>query len=307
MIMNVDVIWLNLIFFFFVDGSFSLTPTLCPSGATVCSDRYSQTGLGCCMINNAVCCNASGTCCPEGSTCSSTGCMPQHPIYPCGPVQGENCTASFVCHPGPLPWKSVLPTVLVFGDSVSIGYTPKLAVLLKNNASHPAFVTHTPASGDGGARSTSNAIQCMDVFFSTSNGNRLNFTKSDTIIFNFGLHDYNYGLGGVEQYGKELQLITKSLQKMHAKLLFLTTTPAHQSIEDNTVVISLNKRALSIMKTAGIPSVDTYQAIIKVCGNVPFHNCTYAQPKGVHYTAKGYEYLANTIANALGNTYNYDD
>merc|ERR1719397_2442528 len=102
------------------------------------------------MIENAICCNVSKSfCCPQNSTCSATECEPQRPIYPCGPVQGENCTANYVCHPGPFPWNSSLSTVLVMGDSVSIGWTPKLAVLLKNDTTHPAFVTHTPASSDG--------------------------------------------------------------------------------------------------------------------------------------------------------------
>lgn len=100
---------------------------------------------------------------------------------------------SYVCHPGPISWEGN-GSLLVLGDSVSIGYTPHL----RNKLAQP--VVHSPGAGDGGARSTSAALSCMDYYLSKAGGGELLFTERDTIIFNFGLHDYNLGLFGADQY-----------------------------------------------------------------------------------------------------------
>jgi hypothetical protein len=134
-------------------------------------------------------------------------------IYPCGPSQGENCTESFVCAPGPLPWSpqpTGVRTVVVIGDSVSIGWTPVLASLTDGtNTSNPHIhVTHSPASGDGGARSTSDMLQCFRYRIATSTLDPLPLTSSDVVVFNFGLHDYNAGADGADQYASDLTNIT---------------------------------------------------------------------------------------------------
>merc|ERR1711939_861141 len=143
----------------------------------------SNTNYGCCTLPNAVCCGG-GKCCPNGSQCTNSGCSPVEPRFDCGPEQGENCTVSYVCHPGPISWEGN-GSLLVIGDSVSIGYTPHLAKKLTQP------VVHSPGAGDGGARSTSAALHCMDYYLSEAAGGELTFTERDTIIFNFGLHDYN--------------------------------------------------------------------------------------------------------------------
>ena len=46
------------------------------------------------------------------------------------------------CKPGaPLPFSKTLPNVLIIGDSVSIGYTPKIAA----DMASIAFVQHSPS------------------------------------------------------------------------------------------------------------------------------------------------------------------
>ena len=172
-------------------------PTIvCEANATLCRDGWSDTGTGCCVLPDAVCCQHSAptllgerattqrgghfTCCPKGSACSKTGCVPQTAHYPCGPEQGQNCNQSFVCAPGPLPFDSAgLPVVLVIGDSISIGWTPQLKRMLANSS----FVTHSPS---GNARSTSDMLQCMPYRTVTSTMQPLNLTKTDTVVFNFG-------------------------------------------------------------------------------------------------------------------------
>ena len=253
-------------------------------------------------------------CCPKGSQCSDRGCVSaatnqtEHK-YDCGPVQGENCPASFVCAPGPTDWpaSSALPRVVVVGDSVSLGWTPVLKALI--NATH--FVTHSPASGDGGARSTSSALHCMPYLTSTALAAPMRLQSRDTVLVNFGLHDYNLGLAGVPQYAEELKAVLGELQRAFApaKLIFVLTTPAHNTpTGDDVTVQALNSKAAALAQSMGWPTIDLYTPIMKQCGPVPFRDtgptaCEYCAPDckrlSVHYGPEGYAFIARTIARSL--------
>eukprot|EP00041_Stephanoeca_diplocostata_P017259 m.344224 g.344224 ORF g.344224 m.344224 type:complete len:338 (-) comp20642_c0_seq23:1299-2312(-) len=295
--------------------------TICKSNSTCCPDTFSDTQYGCCVLPNAVCCHtplgsglARNYCCPQGSQCSTNGCVPVQHNYPCGPSQGNNCSVSFTCSPGPLPWvpEEGIRNVVVIGDSVSIGWTPVLKQILANaTGKQRAFVTHSPASGDGGARSTSDMLQCFDYRLSTSVLEPLPLSPGDIIVFNFGLHDYNLGLGGADEYETELLSLTqKMLKATKAKLLFVLTTPVHNgaSPEDNPTVVELNVRATKIMKQLNIPILDLYNPIISKCGPVPWADdgpsaCSLCAPECkklvVHYTPTGYEFIAAHVASKL--------
>ena len=52
---------------------------------------------------------------------------------------------------------------------------------------------------DGGARSTSNFVNCAAYLLSTDTLQPLPLKKGDTILINFGLHDYNLGQAGVPE------------------------------------------------------------------------------------------------------------
>jgi lysophospholipase L1-like esterase len=228
-------------------------------------------------------------------------------IYACGVEQGTNCSMSYVCHPGPLPYDAKgKPVVMVLGDSVSLGWTPQLKIMVQNNS----FVTHSPAAGDGGARSTTNAVQCIDYFLATSTMQPLNLTAKDSIVFNFGLHDYNLGLRGVDEYVSELTTIVKHLQATGAKLVWAATTPAHQNTVDDATVQALNEKANEVMQkqTPAIPVVDLYSAVMAKCGPVPFQDtgdkaCSLCAPncKGlsVHYSKPGYQFISSLVAAKL--------
>jgi lysophospholipase L1-like esterase len=273
------------------------------------------------VVQGAQCCQtplpvglARNYCCPAGSQCSTQGCTPVHPEYPCGPTQGENCTVSYVCAPGPLAWSPTpgIPNIVVIGDSVSIGWTPALRALVGANATgFNAYVTHSPASGDGGARSTSDILQCWKYRVSTATLDPLPLTKNDYVLFNAGLHDYNLGPAGVEQYTQQLTNITARLkQTVSAKLLFVGTTPAHNTPNpaDNPTVELLNTAAKSVMSAANIPFLDLYAAVTQKCGGVPWADqgpiaCPLCAPKckalSVHYTPAGYNFIASHILEAI--------
>jgi len=292
--------------------------TLCATNHTCCADSYSHTKYGCCDMPNAVCCHG-GRCCPEGSTCTASGCSPSKPVFPCGPVQGQNCTSNYVCHPGPRTWSTDASngTLLIMGDSVSIGYTPHLAKRISQMTGSYGAVAHTPDAGDGGARSTSAAIQCMEYYLSKADGTLLPLTSKDTIAFNYGLHDYNYGLDGVQQYEEELAWVVGRLEQTPATLVWISTSPAHNvdpkfshGDDTNTVIEMLNQKATTLMNNHGIPVIDVYTAIMDECGPVPFedsgdHACSLCAPKcnglQVHYSSAGYEFISEIIASAIQN------
>lgn len=325
----------------------SSTPTAVPcfsdKNHSSCPYTFGMNQTGCCTLADpgAVCCytslvNPTGPiapgegmkrsyCCPSGTQCSERGCTPQPSPsgfgYPCGPVQGQNCNTSYLCSSGPLDWTqgagAGLPAVMVVGDSVSDGWTPVLEALLENRSS----VVHSPGElQDGGARSTSNLNQCFDYLFSTANLKPLPLTSSDTILINFGLHDYNLGDDGVDEYRQEYTLGLERAKKIadstKTRLIVLGTTPAHnvgttlseQQATDATVR-KLNVAAASIAQSLGLQFVDMHSPLIDICGPVPWADngtdaCELCAPDckrlSVHYTPAGYQRIAGIIANATG-------
>ena len=87
-----------------------------------------------------------GLCCPAGSTCKSTGtysglCVPKPPptAAAADPPPGfQTQGAPQVCTPGPLePPSATMPSAIIIGDSVSIGYTPHLQTMYGIGAHRP--------------------------------------------------------------------------------------------------------------------------------------------------------------------------
>ena len=175
--------------------------TGCPTAtATCCHHNFSKTGMGCCPMPNAVCCAGSyGLCCPAAHTCVSTGtfsgtCKPNAAAaeMPTGAPPPPNLFtggAPQVCTPGPLePPSKTLPSAIIIGDSVSIGYTPHVISKLVGKVQ----VQHSPSAGGGGADDTPYGSQCI---LGQSAGHTENFIRTakyelakwDVITFNFGL------------------------------------------------------------------------------------------------------------------------
>ena len=131
--------------------------TTCFKG-TSCAAHYSANRMGCCPLENAVCCSNGQTCCPAGTTCAESGTY----LTKCMKGGAEVEAGLSVCKPGaPNPMSTTLPNVLIIGDSVSIGYTPHVTA----HMAKVALVQHSPFDvGDGGAEETAYGIQCLDYF-----------------------------------------------------------------------------------------------------------------------------------------------
>lgn len=266
-------------------------PQVCTVG-TVCAAKFSVNGKGCCPYENAVCCNNSMTCCPAGSTCRVDGWQST-----CDGAPAALATGQPVCKTGaPLPFSKTLPNILVIGDSVSIGYTPKVA----SHMASVALVQHSPWDvSDGGAEETAYGVACLRYMLHSPAGE---FLKPDVIMFNWGLHDGP--LGNVTQpgqagltavYAAELENITIQLKAVQpqAKLLFAATTAYMCSSQQDGCVVNLNNQAAAIMARHNIPTVNLHDAITGECGAVPNATC-FGTPHCFcpHCSGIGYEFLA---------------
>jgi hypothetical protein len=167
---------------------------------------------------------------------------------------------------------------------------------------------------DGGARSTSNFVNCADYLLSTDMLQPLPLRAGDRVLINFGLHDYNLGPEGVAEYTSEYRTGLLKVQTIAndtgATVVILGTTPAHNTAKaaaDDATVVALNKAAQSLAQEFGFAFVDLHTPLIAECGPTPWaDNGTSACPlcaphcKGlsVHYTSAGYDVITGLIWNS---------
>lgn len=185
-----------------------------------------------------------------------------------------------------------LPRVLLWGDSISMGYTVAVQEELKGVANVHRCPTNCGPSNRG--------VEEMDKWIGDS--------KWDVIHFNHGLHDLKYiddnkrnttpDKGKVQipldQYEANLQKIAARLQKTGAKLIFATTTPvpAGEPARIAGSEKSYNEAAVKVMKKHNI-AIDDLHAVI--AGN-PDKDKLFVSPGNVHYHQEGSVLLAKQVA-----------
>ena len=182
--------------------------------------------------------------------------------------------------------KPGLPRVLIVGDSISIGYTPRVRRLLDGvaNVHRPKTNCRWSAFGD----------DHIDEWVGAS--------KWDVIHFNFGLWDW-YGWrqetkATPESYAKSLESIIRKLRrKSDAKLIFGVTTPPCIAAERNAhIVVSeeraqeFNRAARAVMEKHKVGINNLYDLIIKRRGELQLAE------NDVHYNDKGRDILAKQVA-----------
>jgi acyl-CoA thioesterase-1 len=194
-----------------------------------------------------------------------------------------------------------LPSVLLIGDSISIGYTPFVQELLRSKAN-----VYRPLSNDG------NPVNCSG----TSKGiTDINFwignKRWDVIHFNFGLHDIKHEdpetgeassnpkdplQADLKQYKKNMKLIVNELLSTGAKLIFATTTPVPSRsvspLREPENVLRYNKAALKIIKKGNIAVNDLYTFALPKLKEIQI-------PDNVHYTEDGSRALAVEVTNKI--------
>ena len=199
------------------------------------------------------------------------------------------------------PAKSDKPRVLILGDSISIGYTPFVKEMLKDEAE-----VIRPTRPNGRAENCSGTtlgVKEIDRWLKIDGGNW------DVIHFNWGLHDLkrqkpdgtasndpnDANQADLATYEKNLREIVKHLKATNAKLILATTTPVPENVSphrDPEDVVRYNAIAVKIAKENDIAIDDLY---------------TFAQPKlsaiqrpeNVHFTEEGSKELAKQVAASI--------
>lgn len=187
------------------------------------------------------------------------------------------------------------PKVLVYGDSISIGYTPFVVEALKNKSD----VIHNPGNGKYSAF----GLKQLDEW--------LGDTQWDIIQFNWGLWGLCYRhhpdspdskdkINGVltstlDDYQKNMEALVVRLKETGAKLIFVTTTfvPDNEAGRHAEDVKIFNASALKVMKKHGVTVNDLYKTSRKV------HPKYGKGDKDVHYIDEGYKRLSKQIKKVI--------
>ena len=177
------------------------------------------------------------------------------------------------------------PLVLVIGDSISIGYTPRVTAKLAGKA----VVKHN----DGNAAHTNTGVEKLEGWLGTE--------EWKVITFNFGLHDLKIMENGKHQVGlaeyeKNLGTIAARLKKTGARVLFVTTTPVPEGkispLRKPGDEVLFNKAARRVMKKHKIRVVDLYAFAKPRLAEIQ-------TPANVHFTKEGSVQLAGVVAAAI--------
>lgn len=184
--------------------------------------------------------------------------------------------------------KPGLPRVLIVGDSISIGYTPRVRRLLDGKAN-----VHRPTTN---CRWSAYGNEHIEEWVGNA--------KWDVIHFNFGLWDW-YGWSQdpkatPESYAASLAGIVTKLRKTGARLIFGMTTPPCVGPEKKVKIIvtearaqEFNDAAIAVMKKHGVQINNLYEAI----GS---RRQEYQRGENdVHYTEAGRDLLAARVAGVI--------
>jgi len=198
-----------------------------------------------------------------------------------------------------------LPNVFIYGDSISIAYTPQVRKTLDEIANVYRLQTN---GGD-----SSSVIQKVTALESAMRDPKLDGHWSfdwDVIHFNFGLHDIKYLSGknldkkngkqavSPEEYASNLRKVVAYWKQIAPKatLIFATTTPVPDGepgrhTED---AIKYNQIALKVMRE--YPEIlidDLYQFTL------PKQPEWWTKPGNVHYNATGVLAQGNEVARVI--------
>ena len=116
--------------------------------------------------------------------------------------------------------------------------------------------------------------------------------KWDLIHFNFGIHDR---ATPVADYTARLEQLVARMKKTGAKLVWASTTPIPDSADGKQKAASIverNAAAAKVMAAQGVSTDDLFAAITPRLAEMQ-------NPNDVHFNAKGYDFLGQTVAEAI--------
>jgi lysophospholipase L1-like esterase len=186
-----------------------------------------------------------------------------------------------------------LPRVVLIGDSIRLGYAPRVAERLSGKA----VVISPPENGGDGA----NVLAHLDAWVLRN--------KPDVVHFNCGLHDLKRSRADgrhqveLERYAENLRRIVARIREgTDAAVVFADTTPildqrhARRGADfDRTeaLVRRYNAAAVAVMAEMGVPVHELHWAVEQ---GGPW---TMLGPDGTHYTAAGSDRLAEAVADCV--------
>ena len=181
-----------------------------------------------------------------------------------------------------------LPRVLLIGDSISIGYTPTVRAALKGVAN-----VHRIRQ-NGGA--TEVGLANIDAWLNDES--RYGKGTWDVIHFNFGLHDAKYKTATElratrERYLENLKTLIDKMKATGATLIFATTTPLPDKIENPgrrfDSIEARNALAKKLMEENGVVVEDLYALVL------PRKNAI-QRPGDVHFSPEGSRLIGEEVA-----------
>ena len=197
-----------------------------------------------------------------------------------------------------------LPNVFIYGDSISIGYTPNVRENLEGKAN--VYRLHT----NGG--DSSSFIDKVEGLHKTMRNPKLEGHwdfKWDLIQVNVGLHDLKYVIDGKldittgtqvsshEVYAKNLAGIFDWLEKNEpqAKIIFALTTPVPENSGGRKAgdAAAYNKVARSAIGKRKVVINDLY-TLVK-----PNQSKWWTRPGNVHFNADGNEALGKQVSETI--------
>jgi len=203
-----------------------------------------------------------------------------------------------------------LPNVLIYGDSISIGYTLEVRKRLEGKAN----LYRLYCNGGDSASFIHKMTRMHRLMRDKKNDGYWSF-EWDVIHFNFGLHDLKYTTNGrldkkngtqvnsTEQYAKNLTGIISYLKKLvpKAKLIFATTTPVPQGEPGRFAgdAAAYNKTAAGVMKNYPEIIINDLYSFTK-----PNHSKWWSKPGNVHYGPEGRQAQGTEVARVILNALN---
>jgi hypothetical protein len=182
------------------------------------------------------------------------------------------------------------PKVLIYGDSISMGYGP---YFISNMLTNDMYVYHCCNFVNG---------QVPKVALTEMSGR----FKFDAIIFNNGLHSLKWTPDQVsdEEVYKRMKEMAESFKAgaPQAKIFYLMTTPhtasrpgKDQPVEalgdKNVTVVRLNTITEKVMQDQKIPIIDVYTPLTK--------HLDWASGDGYHWGKPAYQFIAESIEENL--------
>lgn len=198
-----------------------------------------------------------------------------------------------------------LPNVLIYGDSISIGYTQPVREQLAGKANVFRLFRNGMESG--------RFIPLMQQMHNRMRNPQLVDPWSfdwDVIHFNVGLHDVKYSRNGqldkksgkqvtsVDDYAKNLEAIIAYLKQFapDAKLIFATTTPVPKGANGRFAgdAVKYNKVALSVLKLHPEIAINDLYSLCK-----PNQEKWWSKPADVHYNGKARHKQGAVVAKVI--------